>query len=69
MGFRVDRVAVKLTVYREFFGPLEISFSFAPDKPFDFDLDPLVAALLEKNSALLKQAAESDDKADPMIFL
>lgn len=69
MGFRVDKVQVVITVNREWFGPINISFEYAPDKPFGHDLDPLVAALLAKNKELIDVKIAQAGEADPTVFL
>jgi len=56
MGYRVDSVSVQIAVNEEFEGSRTISFTFVPEKKFDFDLDPLVRALFDKNQALIDVA-------------
>jgi len=68
MGFRVDNVAVQITLNEEFEGGTRvISFSYVPVKQFSFDLDPVVQALLDQNHARLLAAAKASPQMD--IFL
>jgi hypothetical protein len=67
MGFRVDSVSVQIVLNVEFEGSKTISFSFVPEKQFDFDLDPLVRGLLDKNDATLKALAAANPPTD--LFL
>jgi hypothetical protein len=69
MGFRVDNVKVVITVMVEFEGSHDIVFEFVPKKQFGFDLDPLVQALLDKNTELTYELIAKAGPADPMIFL
>jgi hypothetical protein len=62
MGYRVDSVAVQIVLHEDFEGSRTISFSFAPEKKFSFDLDPVVKALLEQNDARLLAAAKDEQQ-------
>jgi len=63
MGFRVDNVKVVITVNVEFEGSHDIAFEFAPEKKFDFDLDPVVKELLDRNRARLLAAVKNEQQA------
>lgn len=52
---RVDHVSVAITGYLEFEGTRILRFDFVPEPG-----DPLVAALLEKNDALLLAQAKAN---------
>jgi hypothetical protein len=68
MGFRVDNVAVQITINEEFEGGTRvISFSYVPVKQFSFDLDPVVRALLDQNNARLLAAAKAGPQGDLFI--
>jgi len=69
MGFRVDNVKVVITVQVEFEGSHDIVFEFAPEKKFGFDLDPLVQALLDKNTELTNELIAKAGPADPMFMM
>jgi hypothetical protein len=55
MGFRIDSVAVRISVYVEFEGHHDIEFTYTPSAD-----DPLVNALLAKNTELSNAAVAAD---------
>jgi len=64
MGFRIDRVAVQLSVYVEFEGSHVMAFAYEPHAD-----DPLVIAALAKNDELNRAAVAANPPTLGDLFI